>query len=135
MNIHKGRELTDQVITALTTAGLTVGDAVAPTSISAGAGYVVVYPLLGGDTDGTIGNPNDDASIVYQLTSVGADRRQCEWVADKARETILAAAPTLTNRKVTYIDVDMLGGVQRDDDVQPPTFYCPERYRIRTTPT
>ncbi len=136
MNVHVGRVLTDAIIAALEAAGLNVGDAVRPDDATATAGYVVVYGLGGGTTDGPVGNPEDDAAALYQLTSVGHDRKQAEWVADKARQVLLAATLTLTGgRKVLRVGVDMLGGVIRDDDVAPPIWYSPDRYRIFTTPS
>lgn len=136
MNVHNARLLTDSIITVLTGAGLVVGDAVAPGTVPAGAGWVVVYGLTGGFVDGPLGDPHEDASAIYQLTAVAPNRRQCEWTADKARTTILSAALNAgPGRTVAHVAVDMLGGTIRDDDVQPFVFYSPDRYRIWTTPT
>lgn len=135
MNLHVGRELTDQVIAKLTTGGLTVGDAVAPATVPAGSGYVVVYPLAGGTFDGTVIDSDDDTRAVYQLTAVGSSRKQAEWVADEARVIMKTATWTLTNRGVILVHPEFLGGVQRDDDVQPPKFYCPDRWSIWTGPS
>ncbi len=134
MNVHAARPLTDVIVFTLQSAGLVVGDAVRPSAATATAGYVVVYSLPGGSIDGTLGAPNDDASVMYQLTSVGADRRQCEWVADRARQVILSAVMPLTDRIISPVMVDMLGGTIRDDDIQPPVWYSPDRYRVMTTP-
>lgn len=140
--LHSGRTLTDAVIQALETAGLLVGDGEAPDGHgwagipdqSAFVGYVTVYELIGGTIDGTLGRPDDDASTLYQLTSTGATRQQCEWVADKARNTMLSTTWVITGRQVMRAAVDMLGGTVRDDDVQPPVFFSPDRFRIWTTP-
>lgn len=142
-NLHSGLALTDAVIYVLRGVGLLVGDGEAPVGHgwqgtagqSAFVGYVTVYELTGGNLDGSIGRPDDDASIVYQLTSTGASRKQCEWVADKAHTTLLGAPLSITGRQVQRVAVDMLGGTIRDDDVQPPVFWSPDRYRIWTTPT
>lgn len=142
-NLHSGRLLTDAICHALTVAGLLVGDGEAPTGhgwqgtpgASTFVGYVTVYELTGGVLDGTIGRPDDDAAVVYQLTSVGHDRRQCKWVADKARAALLGAVLSLADRSVMRISSDMLGGTTRDDDVQPSVFFSPDRYRVWTTPT
>lgn len=131
-NVHVGRDLTDQVISELESAGLTVGRAEAPASVPANTGYVIVYPITGGSFDGDIYDPHGEARADYQLTSVGTSAEQCEWVADKARETMIDASLTLTDRAVIWIDATFLGGVLRDDDVQPPLFYSPDRYTVWT---
>lgn len=141
-NIHSGLKLTDAINHALTSAGILVGDAVAPdgrgwqgTPLQSDfVPYVVVYEVTGGTLDGPIGLPNDDAAVIYQLTSVGHDRQQCAWMADKARLTMLASPFILDTRQVMYVDVDMLGGTIRDDDAKPPVFFSPDRFRVWTTP-
>ena len=58
MSIVDPRLVTDGIRPTLTNLSLSVGDAQAP----AGAPpYVVVYPLAGGGTTGTLGAPDDDA--------------------------------------------------------------------------
>lgn len=134
MNLHVGRVLTDQVIVVLEAAGLTVGRAHAPASVPAGSGYVVVYPLAGGTTDGDIYNPNDDALAYYQMTCIGSDARQAEWISDKVRVTIMSATFNLGDRKVIEVEPVMLGGLIRNDAVQPPNFYTTDRYTLWTSP-
>lgn len=132
MNFHNSRDLTTAVVDALEAADLTVGRAEAPSTVPAGAGYVIVYPITGGTFDGDIQFPHSEADAAYQLTSIGDTAEQCEWVADKVRTTILSATLTLTDRKVIFIDPTFIGGVIRDDNVQPPKFYSPDRYSIWT---
>lgn len=143
MNLHSGRTLTDAIVFALTSAGLAAGDGEAPEDAgwqgapanSDFVGYVVVYELSGGTADGPIGTPDADAETLYQLTSVGRDRRQCKLVADQARNVLMSAQMSITDRTVMRVSIDMLGGTIRDDDVQPSVMYSPDRYRILTTPT
>jgi len=132
VNLHNGYELTTQIVEALQAAGLSVGRAVAPTT-STSQGYVVVYPLTGGTFDGAIDAPNSEARASYQLTSVSASAQQCEWLADKARRTLVAADLTLTDRGVVRIDPVFMGGVMREDDGGgAPLFYSPERFTVWT---
>lgn len=134
VNIHDARPLTDAIISSLTSVGLIVGDAVKPANATTSSGYIVVYGLPGGSLDGPIGSPDDDAYVTYQLTAIGANRKQCEWAADKARDTILTASLSIGDRRVSQVSVDMLGGTIRDDDIQNPIYYSPDRYRFETTP-
>lgn len=144
MSDFSGRLLTDAIIAALTAAGLTVGDGEKPSAggwsgpagQSTFAPYVVVYPLVGGSTSGTIAAPDADATPLYQLTSVGGTRAQAEWAADKARTVMLSTSwwGDADGRKVIQVRVDMLGGARRDDLDQPPLWYSPDRYGVYTTP-
>jgi hypothetical protein len=144
VNVYQASPTTDAVIAALETAGLLVGDGEKPV----GGGwedapresdfvpYVVVYSLLGGTTDGTIADPDDDAWPVFQLTSVGGTRGQAEWIGDVARSVMLSGSlvKVIGTRRCLRVLIDVLGGAQRDDSEQPAIFYVPERYRLSTTP-
>lgn len=135
MSLHGSRVLTDQIISVLQAASLTVGDATVPDTIPAEDGYVIVYPLTGGTMDGTLENLYEDAVVPYQLSAHGTSREQCEWVSDRVLATVLAASWTLTGRKVIRVAPAFRGGTLRDDDVQPPIYYAPDRYDFRTVPT
>lgn len=129
MTLPVVREHTDAVIAALQAAGLSVGDAVAPEDTPP---YVVVYRVFDGRS-GTLGAPDDDAAITYQITCVGGSRQQAEWLADEVAEK-LATGLTVTGRSVPRIaPEDGSGAVFRDDDVTPPVFYCTPRFRVLST--
>ena len=130
MSLPVVRDHTDAVLTALEALGLEVGDAVAP---NADPPYVVVYPIPGGGSTGTLAAQHDDAILVYQVTCVGNSREQAEWLADKALE-LLQGDLSVSGRRVCNVDLDMHGGVQRDDQVTPPIFSSMPRFRIITTP-
>jgi hypothetical protein len=97
--------------------------------------YFVVYPLPGGIFDGTLGCPDDDASLIYQVTCVGATRPQCEAAADRANSVLIGQTLTVPGRFIYRVWADMAGGgVRRDDTVQPPVFIATPRYRVESTP-
>lgn len=104
--------------------------------------YRIVYPLPGGifygDDLGTLCEPSDDSSLIWQVTCVGRDRPQCEAIVDDANDLLVERAADLVipNRYVQRIYADMAGGgARRDDEVQPPVFIATPRYRVLTTPT
>jgi hypothetical protein len=141
--MFRGNDLTTAIVNVLTAAGFVVGDGEAPDSAgwqgaqgqSPYIPYVDVHPTPGGLTDGPISDPNTDAWADYQIISVGAVRRQAETVGDAVRAVLAATPPTVAaGRKVAYVRLDMLGGVIRDDSVQPAVFYVSDRYRILTVP-
>jgi len=86
-------------------------------------------------TSGTLRNPDEVATSVYQLSCVGATRRQAEWLADHHRNILLASTLTVTGRKVMLVRFEAFLGTIREDVVgQPPIFQTVERYRIWTEP-
>lgn len=97
--------------------------------------YAVLYPLTGGVFDGTLGCPDDDANLIWQVTCVGSTRTQCEWAADKTLETLVGATPAVAGRGITRLYADIAGGgVRRDDSVQPPVFISTPRFRAYSSP-
>jgi len=121
---------TDAVIAALEDAGLTVGDAEAPSSPPP---YVVVYPILGGAIYGVMLKPHREAELLYQVTCVGLDRQQAEWLQDKARAALLGGL-TVTGYQADHVVPDLVGGVTREDEGATTLFVAREQYRIFTTP-
>lgn len=98
--------------------------------------YYVVYPLAGGVFDGSLGCPDDDASLTWQVTCVGATRPQCEAAADRANEVLIGQPLIVTGRHISRVWADMAGGgVRRDDLVQPPVFIATPRYRVESSPS
>lgn len=136
MTIHSERVFIDWVIGVLSGGGLTVGDGKAPTNPPAGAGYVVVYSIAGGVTSGPLEDPRSDAAPTFQVTSVSTDPRQCRWLVDRVRSLFNVAVPSASlsdGRKVIWLDFPMASvSIIRDDDVQPPTWYAPDRFEVGT---
>lgn len=139
---HSARTLTDAIIAALDVAGITVGDGEKPAGggwddvarLSDHGGYVLLYPLVGGTTAGPISDLAADATVLYQLTAVGASRQQAEWIADQARVVMLSKAFAPAGRVVTLVVIDMLGGATRDDAGKTPLWFSPDRYSVTTVP-
>lgn len=137
MSIHGQSAFVDWVIDVLATGGLTVGDGVKPSTVPAGAGYVVVYSIAGGVTEGTVDDPNEDASPNVQVTSSSVRPDQCRWLADRVRTLLDAAVPAdlSDGRRVFWIDFPVASMTMvRDDDVQPPRYAIPDRFELGTTP-
>lgn len=130
------REHTDAVIEALSDQGLTVGDGEGKdvgTSASLSPPYCVVYRIPGGQTSGTLENPDENITLVYQVTCIGDSRQAAEWVEDKAMA--LLSGLIVSGRKVARVSLDMYGGVLRDDDLPgPPLFYSTPRFRVLSVP-
>lgn len=125
--------LTDALLVVLRATGVLVGDGVKPDG--ADRKYAVLYSLTGGVADGPLDGREDDFQPMYQITAVGNTRQQADWVSDKLRAVMIPWQGVVGTRRVLYVRTDMSGGLQRDDDYQPPLFYIADRYRVVTTPS
>lgn len=146
MTLPKARLVTDALLTVLSSAPVLIGDGETPAGggypggnpLKAFVPYANLHPLAGGVTGGSLERPDDDARIIYQVTSVGSTREQAEWVSDETQDVLLSLPVSVDGRDVLLVTVDMLGGARRDDSLgasSPPVWVCPSRYRVTTTPT
>jgi len=135
--LHLERPTSDAVIFNLRAAGLLVGDGdpddawgwQGTPGASTFKGYVNMYPLGGS----TIANPDEIAMVRYQLSSVGANRRQAEQIADLVRVVMLTWPLTVPGRSVTLVRLEPAGAF-REDEGSPPLWSVPDRYRVHTEP-
>lgn len=139
---HSNRLLTDALAQALTDAGLLVDVGIKPDGGgwqgSPGAStfepYTVLYPSIGGASDGPICDPFTDVAADFIITSFGATPTQAMWGADEAREALTSPGTIVVVGRVVMLAIpDVEGGVIRDDDVQPPIYSSPCRWRLMTT--
>lgn len=125
----------DAVMTALTAAGLIVYLGGAPPGVSptATTPYVVLYPDPGRAETASLGDDRVNFTGDIQLTCVGLTAEQVMSVSDRA---MAALSVVLTVAGRASWKPEPLDGqpVQRDDDVVPPCFYAPSRYRLRSIP-
>jgi len=124
------RPHTEGVITALEAAELVVGLGIKPDAAS--KKWVVIHPF-GQDEANSIAEPHGGLLYTVQVMSFGLGPEQAEWVADRARATLLAGI-SVTGRTVLGVEHEPSPPLSRDDDVQPPVFYLSETFRFRTTP-
>lgn len=140
---YRGRYVTEAILTVLADAGLTAGDGEKPSTggwhdtpgQSDFHAYVVVHPVGSGSTDGTLDEPSEDVWPIHQLTAYGANRAQCEELADDIRAVILGTSISIEGRRIGRWTIELQGVVTRVDTVQPPIWMSPDRYTAYTTPT
>lgn len=134
------RTFTDAVLTRLqsNSEGLDVGDAEKPVSPSPALPYAVLYPTVSPELIGE-GGPLDDPSahriIEWELVSVGQTRIQAQWCSDIMRTVLQSSSLTVAGRNVWRVDVEALGEIERDDDLEPPLFYATDSIAIPSTPS
>ena len=124
------------VTAALEAAGLTVYLGGAPSGISPAPDepYVVLYPEPGRAEVASLADERTAFSAIVQLTCVGLTAEQTMSVSDRAAAA-LSAVLAVAGR-VSWKPESLDGQpVRRDDDVVPPCFYAPSRYRLRSIPT
>lgn len=141
----KGRELTTAIVALLRTNGMTVGSGERPNDSPVGwqgapgssvfIPYTVVYAITGGVFDGSMGSSYNYARPDYIISSYGASQDQAQWGDDKVFEILTTQKPTVANFVIVQIEPDVHGGAQRDDDVQPPLWWAPTRWKFNLSPT
>jgi hypothetical protein len=96
--------------------------------------YAVVYPDPG-MPEGTLGDRHRDLLLEFQVTCVGTGPQQAQDVADRVRTVLLTLTPSVTGRMVQPLWQVVSGErVRRDDDVNPPLWYLPLIFQMRTGP-
>lgn len=135
---------TAAVLTRLQSTGLLCGDGRKPAGagwqgaagMSAFVSYLVLYPLglTRNGPDAPLADMGTDPQLLYQVTSVGSDRRSAEAAADLAAAALLSGVDLgVSGASTIRVWQETSAGVTRDEDVNPPLFYAVDRYRIDTT--
>lgn len=130
------QKLTDYLIEQISQV-VTVGDAEAPRdggwdgspdkSGSTYAAYVVLTPSTAGDATGPIGDSIGDMHVPYVITGYGVTRGQVEGYMDAVRQVVVATSRRMvvlgeSTWKVQQARCDSLGGISRNDTVEPSEF-------------
>jgi hypothetical protein len=55
--------------------------------------YSIIYPWPSLDLQGSMQDPEDQATLVYQITSVGSTRMSCQVQGDRVRRAIVERSP------------------------------------------
>jgi hypothetical protein len=95
--------------------------------------FAVLYPEPGEAVRESLADTRTDFVTTLQITCVGGSMERALWVADKARAAL--SAPLTVEGRATWRPEE-LGGppVQRDDDTNPPSWFVPVQYRIKSLP-
>lgn len=139
MSLPLVREHTDGLIAALEALSLEVGDGQAPEGHGRQPDgtflpYVTAYSIPGGDRSGTLDAPDEDATLIFQLTCVGESRKQAEWIADIALGLLGTYTFEVEGRKIPRVYLVTNPRVRRDDSITPPVFIATPRIGIMSTP-
>lgn len=119
------------IVDVLETAGLLVGDGVAPKGDrdKVIAPCVIVHMLPGGTFDGGPDDPESNSDIRFQITSVGLTASQARLTAKAAADALRAGPFTVAGRVIQRVRPLGNPGVERDDDLpSPPLFYAAQQW-------
>lgn len=108
--------VTDAVLAAVAAASKwPVGDGTTQDAsgdpIDTSDGYSIVYATPGGNFDGSMAYPHEDATIPYQVKVIGRTRGQCQHIADLNRAHLLTpGSVTPSGWKVMFVEQRVVGG-------------------------
>jgi hypothetical protein len=92
--------------------------------------YLVLTPGVGGNQSpgGPLSDTSADWNLAYNLSGFGVSRQQCEWIADRGRDSLSVLKGTVqqlgpsSNYEYTIqkISTAAIGSIQRVDATNPP---------------
>ena len=98
------------------------------------SGYAVTY-FDPGTPEGTLGDRHRDLYCEFQVTHLGVTPEQVRWAVDKARGALLGGEPSVPGRAVQPLwQIGQPPPIDRDDSEQPPLYYQPVSYGMRSGP-
>lgn len=98
--------------------------------------YTVVYSLDDAARSGTMWDWGADVVHTIQTTSVGETAEQARMLRDRNRTRMLRDLDkaAVSEREISLVDLNIGGGVERDETEQPRYFYAVDIWQITTTP-
>ena len=123
MTVWETRPLYAAITTRLETTGKAVGQGISP---GGAAPYMVLYPLPDGGHGGSLTDPHQFVTQLFQVNCVGDTMEEAEWMQHEARTVLVGFTPAVDD--ATPIELDLGSGVRRDDDG--PVFFTTDRFRI-----
>ncbi len=89
-------------------------------NISTVGSYTILWKIDGGEVRGSIGDPHQDLTLVYQIDSVGRSRNQCEGLADLVR-TVVVGMSAAGGHTYVLAGTSFTGGLRTQQTTGMPT--------------
>jgi hypothetical protein len=123
MTVWETRPLYAAITAQLETTTKAVGQAISPGGETP---YMVLFPLPDESHGGSLTDPHQFVTQLFQVTCVGKTMEEAEWMQHEARTALVGFTPAVDD--ATPIELDLGSGVRRDDDG--PVFFTTDRFRI-----
>jgi len=127
------RALATAVLAKLNTDAADIGDGQPPKGFT--YPYGIMWTLGESDREGDMSDWDVTGWWRYQVTTVGETPDQARLLSDRLRGVMEAASLTVSGYTVGPIRRDVTGLVERDDDVQPPVWFCGDIFEIFVAPS
>lgn len=92
--------------------------------------YVNVFVNTGFDDDPRFTGPTMRTTFTFTIHSVGGNRRQSLWVAERVREQLVNFTPTVTNRQCGRLEHPISRPVLADTSSNPPLWYAVDQFDL-----
>jgi hypothetical protein len=89
--------------------------------------YAVVHPQSDIESEGSLSDPHEQVTSTFQVTSVGDDLDEAQWMQYKVRQALIGWTPSITG--ATPIELDK-GNLFTFTDLDGPVTSTTDRYRI-----
>jgi len=152
MTVYRG-PLTDVLIETLESVGKPIGDADAPkdggwqgepnTTGTNFTPYSTLLPGTGANPSGPLSDTSADWQFNYNLSSFGVSRTQCEWMADRARDSLSVLKNTKqvlgpgnlieSTHTIQKVSFTTIGSIQRVDMTNPPYWGQVDQFTVWVT--
>lgn len=93
--------------------------------------YAILYPLSE-NPFGPLSDSSESAEWRWQVTCVGRDRIQAQWMQQKVRAALLGWTPTVSGLDTHAVLLLDGSGIERDRDFTPHRFYSTDRFQTTT---
>lgn len=125
------------IVTRLTSeTGKSIGEAEEPTvTLDSNSRitdpYGILYPLSE-NPFGPLSDSSESAEWRFQVTCVGRDMDQAQWMQQKVRAALLGWTPTVSGLATHAVLLLDGSGIERDTDFNPYRFYSSDRFQTTT---
>jgi hypothetical protein len=123
--VWETRPLTAAIVSRLQTqTGKAIGKATSP---GGAPPYAVVYPIFGAPAEMSLNDSQMLVTPLFQVTSIGDDLDEAQWMQHKARQALLGWTPGITG--ATRIEMDQ-ENLLAATDLEGPVTSVADRFRL-----
>lgn len=127
VTVHEPRPIHAAIVTRVTTqTSKQVGKGKSPGGATP---YAVLYPLPDRETFGSITDPWQVARQLFQITYVGGDMDEAQWMQEQTRNALLGWQPSVNGWDIGPVEIDV-ANLSGATDFDGPVFTLADRFSI-----